>query len=58
MPKSALCNLVDMDQIDCILSLQVKNSEGFDRILQRILVDGADILIVAFEGLFSHIYCA
>ena len=36
--------------MECILALQTKNSEGFDRIPQRILVDGADILIVAFEG--------
>ena len=30
--------------------LQTKNSAGFDRIPQIILVDGADTLIVAFEG--------
>ena len=42
--------------MECILALQTKNSEGFDRIPQRILVDGADTLIVAFEGLFSRIY--
>ena len=38
--------------MECILALQTKNSEGFDRIPQRILVDGADTLIVAFEGIF------
>ena len=42
--------------MECILALQTKNSEGFDRVPQRILVDGEDILIVAFEGLFSWIY--
>ena len=40
--------------MECILALQTKNSEGFDRIPQRILVDGSDILIVAFEGLFLN----
>ena len=44
--------------MECILALQTKNSEGFDRIPQRILVDGADTLIVAFEGLFlTHVTC-
>ena len=32
--------------MECILALQTKNSEDVDRIPQRILVDGADILIV------------
>ena len=48
-----------MDKVsimECILSLQVKNSEGIDRIPQRILVDGADVLIATFECLFSRIY--
>ena len=40
--------------MECILALQTKNLEGFDRIPQRILVDGADTLIVAFEGLFLN----
>ena len=49
-------NKMFMDKVsimECILSLQVKNSEGYDRIPQRILVDGADVLIATFEGLFS-----
>ena len=52
-------NKMFMDKVsimECILSLQVKNSEGYDRIPQRILVDGADVLIATFEGLFSRIY--
>ena len=37
-------------------SLKIKSSEGFDRIPQRILVDGADFLVRSFEGLFERIY--
>jgi hypothetical protein len=36
--------------------LKVKNSEGFDRIPQRILADGADVLIGPLAGLFDRIY--
>ena len=39
-----------------ILSLKLKNSEGFDRIPQRILMDGIDVLITPFEKLFELIY--
>ena len=38
---------------ECIMSLKVKNSEGFDRIPQRILVDGVDHLLAPFVTLFS-----
>ena len=48
--------LVNKVNNDCILSLKIKNSEGFDRIPQRILVDGLEYLIVKFQGLFSRIY--
>jgi hypothetical protein len=33
------------DVYECLKSLKCKNSEGFDRIPQRILLDGAEILI-------------
>ena len=36
--------------------LKVKNSEGFDRIPQRILADSVDILIGPLTGLFDRIY--
>ena len=41
---------------ECILSLKIKNSEGYDRIPQRVLVDGVDRLAVAFEGLFKLLH--
>ena len=41
---------------EVLSSLKNKNSEGYDRIPQRILVDGADFLVRSFEGLFERIY--
>ena len=41
---------------DCITSIKLKNTEGFDRIPQRILVDGVDQLLDSFVGLFNRIY--
>ena len=41
---------------ECITTLKTKNSEGFDRIPQRILVDGIDQLIIPLAGLFKLIY--
>ena len=37
-------------------SIKVKNSEGFDRIPQRILVDGANELKLPLSILFAKIY--
>jgi hypothetical protein len=34
----------------------LENSRGFDRIPQRILTDGADVLIDPLTGLFDRIY--
>ena len=42
--------------MECLLSLKCKNSEGFDRIPQRILKDGAEILIGPLTDLFDKIY--
>ena len=41
---------------ECVLSLKIKNSEGFDRIPQRILSDGVDFLCAPLAGLFMLIY--
>ena len=41
---------------EILRSLKIKNTEGFDRIPQRILVDGADILGDSLVGLFERIY--
>ena len=41
---------------DILTSLKIKNSEGYDRIPQRVLVDGAEYLLKSFEGLFKRIY--
>ena len=40
---------------DCVGSLKVKNSEGFDRIPQRILSDGVEHLIRPLTGLLKWI---
>ena len=40
----------------CMNSLKPKNSEGFDRIPQRILKDGAEILAVPMQKLMELIY--
>ena len=42
--------------ISAIKSLKLKNSEGFDRIPQRILIDGMSALINPFSTLFNLIY--
>ena len=44
------------DILDVLSSIKIKNCEGFDRIPQRILVDGADVLIHPLSNLFSKIY--
>ena len=44
------------DILSCIKSIKIKNCEGFDRIPQRILVDGANILINPLSKLFEKIY--
>ena len=52
-------NKMFMDPVsvkEVLSSLKNKNSEGYDRIPQRILVDGADFLVRSFEGLFERIY--
>jgi hypothetical protein len=41
---------------ECILSLKLKNSEGFDRIPVRILCDGVDFLLDSLTCLFKLIY--
>jgi hypothetical protein len=42
--------------LDAISSLKTKNCEGYDRIPQRILIDGAKFFIVPFMALFNQIY--
>ena len=39
-----------------IQSLKLKNSEGYDRIPQRILIDGKSKLVEPFSVLFNLIY--
>ena len=36
--------------LDCVASLKIKNSEGYDRIPQRILKDGIGKLIIPLTG--------
>ena len=44
------------DLKECIKSIKIKNCEGYDRILQRILADGTTILETPLGILFSKIY--
>ena len=41
---------------ECIDGLKLKNTEGFDRIPQRILIDGRDFLMGPLTVLFGMIY--
>ena len=41
---------------DCMKSLKAKNTEGFDRIPQRVLKDGCDHLLIPFTTLMNKIY--
>ena len=42
--------------IECVLGLKIKNTEGYDRIPQRILIDGLGVLIEPLTKLFSMVY--
>ena len=44
------------DTLECLKTIKNKNCEGFDRIPQRILADGAEILAAPLGGLFERIY--
>ena len=44
------------DVAECIKSLKIKNSEGFDRIPQRILSDGIELLLKPLTDLFALIF--
>ena len=39
-----------------VLSIKMKNSEDEDRIPQRILIDGGDVLLDPLTRLFSNVY--
>ncbi len=41
---------------DCVASLKIKNSEGYDIIPQRIIKDGVQKLIKPFTSLLKLIY--
>ena len=50
-------NFMDCQSVrECVSSLKIKNSEGFDRIPQRILVDGIDVLLTPITALMNKIY--
>ena len=44
------------DILECLKTIKTKNCEGFDRIPQRVLSDGAEYLITPLGGLFKRIY--
>ena len=45
-----------IDIYECVKQLKIKNCEGYDRIPQRILIDGIDALINPLTQLFALIY--
>ena len=48
---------ISTQEVDkCIRSIKLKNSEGYDRIPQRILVDGANYFVPPLARLFNMIY--
>ena len=42
--------------MDCVNTIKMKNCEGYDRIPQRVLVDGLEILIEPLIAFFSLVY--
>ena len=55
--NAELGNFVSKDNVmECLKSIKMKNCEGYDRIPQRVLVDGLEILIDPLAKFFSLIY--
>jgi hypothetical protein len=48
--------MTELEIKEYILSLKIKNTEGYDRLPQRIIIDGVNILLRPFTGLFDLIY--
>ena len=48
--------MMQNDIIEAVSNIKLKNSEGFDRIPQRVLIDGISLLIKPLTMLFSKIY--
>ena len=44
------------DLKECIKNIKIKNCEGYDRIPQRVIVDGFNTLKTPLEALFNKIY--
>ena len=42
--------------LECLKEIKTQNCEGYDRIPQRILADGAELLVVPLTTLFEKIY--
>ena len=54
--RTDICANTRLNIIECINGLKIKNTEGYDRIPQRILIDGRDALIEPLVSLFNLIY--
>ena len=48
--------MTDEKILECIKGLKIKNTEGYERIPQRIIIDGGMILIKPLEKLFKLVY--
>ena len=42
--------------LECLKEIKIKNCEDYDRIPQRVLADGAEILVAPLSILFDKIY--
>ena len=42
--------------LECLKDIKIKNCEGFDRIPQRVLADGAELLVTPLSTIFQKIY--
>jgi hypothetical protein len=50
-------NFISIDNVrECVNSIKMRNVEGFDRIPQKVLIDGCDHLVGPFTVLFNEIY--
>ena len=48
--------MTESNILECVKTIKIKNVEGYDRIPQRVLVDGIEILLRPLAVLFDLIY--
>ena len=48
--------MTENDVLNAVLTLKIENCEGYDRIPQRVLIDGLNELLKPLTKLFNTIY--